>query len=65
MYDLSAAVHHSGSANGGHYIAFVRTTDDGWMCYNDANVFSVSVDKVLTAGAYILLYEKRRGTSGG
>lgn len=62
MYDLQAVVHHLGTAHGGHYMTFVRDTNDSWIRYNDANVSTVTGFNVLTSGAYVLSCAKRCGT---
>ena len=59
-YDLDAAVHHVGTAHHGHYVVFVRDADDTWSRYNDTAVTTVTAEKVLTSGAYLLSYTNRR-----
>lgn len=44
-YDLFAVLVHSGSANGGHYYAYIRAGDD-WYCFNDNQVTKVTTDDV-------------------
>lgn len=61
LYDLEAVVHHLGTPHGGHYIAFIRDTAGNWYRFNDAKVTAATSDQVLTSGAYVLSYAKRRG----
>lgn len=60
-YRLIGVVEHSGSARGGHYVAYVRGgLKDDWLWYHasDAHVKEVSFEEVLRCEAYILFYEK-------
>lgn len=61
LYDLKAVIHHLGTAYGGHYIAFVRSTTGQWYRFNDAKVTPVTEAHVLSSGAYLLSYAKRHG----
>ncbi|OQR79821.1 ubiquitin carboxyl-terminal hydrolase 64E-like [Tropilaelaps mercedesae] len=45
VYDLFAVLVHSGSANGGHYYAYIRHSGD-WFCFNDNQVHKVSSEDV-------------------
>jgi len=56
---------HTGStANSGHYTATVRNSNDGnWYRYNDSNVGSTSGDAAMTGGAYLLFYQRVKGSS--
>ena len=61
LYALYGMVVHSGTMDGGHYVAYIR---DGihsdkakWYCANDSHVSSVSIETVLNSQAYILFYE--------
>ena len=39
VYELFSIVIQSGSANGGHYYAYIKSFEDGeWYCFNDGNV---------------------------
>eukprot|EP01135_Chromosphaera_perkinsii_P010642 Nk52_evm42s2192 gene=Nk52_evmTU42s2192 len=67
-YTLSGIVEHSGSLNGGHYVAYVRSKKDGiWYHISDSMVSTVSEQRVLNRPAYLLFYERKlkniRGTS--
>ncbi|CAH1417366.1 unnamed protein product [Lactuca virosa] len=60
-YGLIGVVEHSGSARGGHYVAYVRGgLKDDWVWYHasDAHVREVSLEEVFACEAYILFYEK-------
>ncbi|XP_026723726.1 ubl carboxyl-terminal hydrolase 18 isoform X1 [Athene cunicularia] len=70
QYELFAVVAHSGSANCGHYCAYIRSlTECKWYCFNDSEVCQVSWDDVkCTYGhsnlhwgetAYLLIYMKK------
>jgi ubiquitin C-terminal hydrolase len=65
LYDLVAVTHHSGTLNGGHYIAHVDTTDSvsasdsnsqNWTCFNDSKVTPTSSASIGGPSAYILFY---------
>ena len=56
-YTLVAVLVHRGrSCDCGHYFAYVRKGKD-WYLANDADVTKVSIDEVLSAQAYVLVYE--------
>ena len=39
VYELFSIVIQSGTANGGHYYAYIKSFEDGeWYCFNDGNV---------------------------
>lgn len=47
VYELFSIMVHSGSANGGHYYAYVKSfKDNQWFCFNDAQVSSVTYDEI-------------------
>ena len=55
---------HTGTtANSGHYTATVRNCEDGnWYRYNDSNVGFTSGDAAITGGAYLLFYQRIKGS---
>jgi hypothetical protein len=56
-YELVAVLVHQGkSCEWGHYIAYVKNHGQ-WYCCNDSTVTAVSLEKVLSQQAYILMYE--------
>lgn len=56
-YTLVAVLVHRGrSCDCGHYFAYVRKGKD-WYLANDAEVTKVDVEEVLSAQAYVLVYE--------
>ncbi|CAN8022428.1 unnamed protein product, partial [Ixodes persulcatus] len=47
VYELFSIMVHSGSANGGHYYAYVKSfTENQWFCFNDAQVSRVSYEEI-------------------
>eukprot|EP01041_Mallomonas_annulata_P006843 gene6843-13859_t len=65
-YDLIGVSHHSGSMNGGHYIAHADTSGGAkgpggskWMCFNDARVSTASATSLSGPTAYVLFYRLR------
>lgn len=66
LYDLAAVAHHSGTLNGGHYIAHVDIADlsattnsdscQNWMCFNDSRVTPAPSSSLCGPSAYILFY---------
>lgn len=53
---MAVLVHRGRSCDCGHYFAYVRKGQD-WYLANDAVVTKVDVDEVLSAQAYVLVYE--------
>lgn len=52
------------TANSGHYTATARNSKDGrWFRYNDAHVGETTGDAAVTGGAYLLFYQRVRGTT--
>lgn len=67
MYEISAVVTHlGGSVESGHYMAWVKDTEDQWVKYDDDTVYTQPEDKVfqLRGGqpnleiAYLLMFRK-------
>lgn len=62
VFDLCAVSKHIGSLGGGHYVAYVRSSEDGeWYFCDDGSVSRVSADRVREdkVGAYVLFYLRR------
>jgi ubiquitin C-terminal hydrolase len=57
-YDLKSIVVHSGSLNGGHYVAYIRI-DGTWYLFDDAYVVESDPLTVEHQAAYLLFYERR------
>jgi ubiquitin C-terminal hydrolase len=57
QYELAGVVHHIGSIDSGHYIAFCRTGGN-WMKFNDTSFGQSSFREAGGKDAYILFYEK-------
>jgi hypothetical protein len=59
IYDLIGVSVHFGSFEGGHYIAYAKTTS-GWFSFNDSSVSPISdIDEIISQNAYVLFYLKR------
>ncbi len=56
-YELFALSEHSGSARGGHYIAYSRRGSE-WFYFSDGNVKGTSWEKVRSSQPYILFYKR-------
>lgn len=78
VYNLFAVLVHSGSANGGHYYAYIRHKSD-WFCFNDNQVHKVGSEDVWrtyggggytetrspfssSTNAYMLIYRQKSET---
>ena len=58
-YNLYGVVNHSGSLEGGHYIAYSRNAaSSDWYRYDDSDVTIASSSDVVTPNAYVLFYER-------
>ena len=61
-YDLYGVLVHldfMGSANSGHYVAFVRLANGTWCKCDDGNVEETTAKTALAQKAYLLFYERR------
>jgi ubiquitin C-terminal hydrolase len=57
LYDLFAVVVHKGNFQGGHYISYVRSDEDGrWYLCDDGLVVAVGEEEVKRSSAYMLFY---------
>ncbi|KAL3924746.1 MAG: hypothetical protein SGILL_000856 [Bacillariaceae sp.] len=65
IYNLFGVSEHVGrTANSGHYTATVRNCKDGrWYRYNDAHVGETTGDAAVTGGAYLLFYQRAKGSA--
>ena len=62
VYDLYGVLVHldfMGSANSGHYVAFVRLANGTWCKCDDGNVEETTAKTALAQKAYLLFYERR------
>ena len=60
-YDLYGVLVHEGfSCSSGHYFCYVKASNGLWYEMNDSTVRQVSLQTVLSASAYVLLYQKRQ-----
>jgi len=64
IYKLFGVSEHMGTTQtSGHYTATVRNSEDGnWYRYNDSQVGSTSGDAAVTGGAYLLFYQRAKGS---
>jgi len=64
LYSLYGIVEHSGSMNWGHYVAYVKSSEceKRWFHISDSSVSVTSYNRVTSVDAYILFYERIRGT---
>jgi hypothetical protein len=65
LFQLFGVSEHTGAtANSGHYTATVRNSKDGsWHRYNDAHVGETTGDAAVTGGAYLLFYQRAKGSA--
>lgn len=65
VFNLFGVSEHVGrTANSGHYTATVRNSKDGrWYRYNDAHVGETTGDAAITGGAYLLFYQRAKGSA--
>lgn len=58
-YRLYGLIHHRGTINSGHYVAYARNRNDGnWYLFNDELCKQVTPQEVEGAKPYVLFYEK-------
>ena len=65
-YELIAVVTHKGrSAEGGHYVGWVHSRGDEWLCFDDDIVTTVKGEEILNLRgggdwhtAYLAIYRK-------
>lgn len=57
VYSLYGIVEHSGTFNGGHYVAYVKVDSGQWFCISDSHVTEVKETRVYQAQAYLLFYK--------
>lgn len=59
IYDLYAVCNHSGGVHGGHYTAFVKNANNGWVHFNDQMITPMDPGAIVTPMAYCLFYRKK------
>jgi len=64
LYSLYGIVEHIESMDGGHCVAYVKSSEceKRWLHISDANVRVIPYISVTKVDAYILFYERIRGT---
>ncbi|TVU31576.1 hypothetical protein EJB05_23266, partial [Eragrostis curvula] len=58
-YDLYGVVEHLGTYARGHYVCYIRSSEDDWYKFDDANVYRCSEANVLDIRSYLLFYVKQ------
>ncbi|XP_062100253.1 ubiquitin carboxyl-terminal hydrolase 17 [Humulus lupulus] len=61
LYSLYAVVVHLNNTNAafsGHYVCYVKNIRGEWFRIDDSTVVPVELERVLSEGAYMLLYER-------
>ena len=57
IYELFGITNHYGGCLGGHYTSFVKNANNNWYHFNDTNVNTVDVSKIITNNAYCYFYK--------
>jgi ubiquitin C-terminal hydrolase len=57
IYELYGLTMHSGSTEGGHYTAIVKSFE-GWQEFNDSSVYPVERDSLVSEDVYLLFYKQ-------
>jgi ubiquitin C-terminal hydrolase len=66
LWDLVAVVNHVGILSEGHYFALAKHEGTGgWYEFNDASCSPKREDEIVTANAYLLVYQRRREAPAG
>ena len=60
QYELYAVSNHMGGLGGGHYTADVKN-ENGWFYMNDSSARKESDKGVVSAKAYVLFYQRKKG----
>lgn len=55
IFDLYGVVHHTGTLEGGHYVAYCKD-DEKWYEYDDHKVTKSTIEEVKSQSAYLLFY---------
>ena len=57
-YELYAVCNHMGIAEGGHYNAYCKNTNNLWYQYDDHEVTKINRRHIVSSSAYCLFYKK-------
>jgi ubiquitin C-terminal hydrolase len=57
-YQLFGVCSHIGNLDGGHYVAYVKTSPTVWTLYNDDCIQEVSSETIVNHHAYCLVYRR-------
>mmetsp|Transcript_41071 Transcript_41071/g.66103 ORF Transcript_41071/g.66103 Transcript_41071/m.66103 type:complete len:897 (+) Transcript_41071:889-3579(+) len=61
IYDCYGVSNHIGGLGGGHYTAYIKSTDNNrWYCMDDSHTSEVDVAEVISPKAYVLFYKRRQ-----
>ena len=64
VYELFSIVIQSGSANGGHYYAYIKSFEDNkWYNFNDSNVTEINVESIINVYGNDNVINKNYSTS--
>ena len=64
VYELFSIVIQSGTANGGHYFAYIKSFEDNkWYNFNDSNVSEITTDNIINVFGNDNLINKNYSTS--
>lgn len=64
LYDLFAVICHKGTFQGGHYVSYVRCSNDQWYLCDDAWISPVDKEVVRNCQAYMLFYGQQKVLAG-
>lgn len=60
LYELYAVGNHLGCADGGHYNAYCKNSNNLWYVFDDHDVKKINRRNVISSSAYCLFYSKKK-----
>lgn len=60
IYDIYGICNHSGSADGGHYTAHIKTADNKWYEFNDTNIREIKNNNIISSKSYCFFLRKKK-----